>query len=111
MVHKDVVPQGIVPKVFQGVHAYNHPGIDKTIELIKRRYELNKFSMAELDTLVADVICTCHTCATCKRRTGRHVDTRHYFLISYYPSPLCRSDYRKRKLFLTRLGWKYMPAA
>ena len=51
----------------QALHAYSHPGINKTIELNNRRYELHNVSAKEFDDLVPDVILRCDKCATLPR--------------------------------------------
>ena len=38
------VPKTVASKVILGVHSYSHPGVDKTLELLQRRYRLNGFT-------------------------------------------------------------------
>ena len=64
------------------MHAYSHPGIDKTFE---RRCELHELTEQEVDNVVRNVILWCDTCATCKPRIGRHVDTGNNYPIPRYP--------------------------
>ena len=39
--HYVIVPKAVASKVIQGVHSYSHPGVDRTLELLHRRYKFH----------------------------------------------------------------------
>ena len=67
------------------MHSCSHPGEDKTLELLHRRYKFHGYTPTRLRELVENVIQRCDTCQTCKPRCGRHPETRHYYPIPKYP--------------------------
>ena len=83
--HYVIVPQAVASKVIQGVHCYSQPGVDKTLELLHRRYKFHGYTPTKLQELVENVIQRCDTCQTCKPRCGQHPETRHYYPIPKYP--------------------------
>ena len=82
--HYVSVPKGVASKVIQGVHSYSHPGVEKTLELLQRRYKFHGYSHTKLCELVENVIQRCDTCQTCKPRCSLHPETRHYYPIPKY---------------------------
>ena len=80
-----IVSKTVASKVRQGVHSYSHPGVDKTLQLLHRRYKFHGYTPTKLRELVENVIQRCDTCQTCKPRGGRHPETRRYYLICKYP--------------------------
>ena len=83
--HYVIVPEAVASKVIQAVHSCSHPGVDKTLELLHRRYKFHGYTPTRLRELVEKVIQRCDTCQTCKPRCGRHPETRHYYPIPKYP--------------------------
>ena len=80
-----IVRKAVASKVIQGVHSYSHPGVDKTLQLLHRRYKFHRYTRTQLRELVENVVQRCDTCQTCKPRCGRHPKTRNYYPISKYP--------------------------
>ena len=83
--HHVIVPKAVASKVIQAVHSCSHPGVDKTLELLHRRYKFHGYTPTRLRELLENVIQRCDTCQTCKPRCGRHPETRHYYPIPKYP--------------------------
>ena len=80
-----IVPKAVASKVIQGVHSYSHPGTDKTLELLRRRYKFHGYTPRQLRELVENVVHRCYTCQTCEPRCRGHPETRLYYPIPKYP--------------------------
>ena len=83
--HYVIVPKAVTSNVIQAVHSYSHPGLDKTLELLHRRYKLHGYTPTRLRELVENVVQRCDMCQTCKPPCGRHPETRHHYPIPKYP--------------------------
>ena len=81
---KICVPQGILDKVIKGTHTYAHPGIDKTIQHLNRKFVVPdpEFTQSKLKTTVSKVVGHCRVCQTTKHRKGVQADT-----LDHYPIP------------------------
>ena len=81
---KICVPQGILEKVFKGIHTYAHPGIDKTVQLFNRKFVVPdpEFTQSKLKETVSKVVGHCRVCQTAKHRKGVQPDT-----LDPYPIP------------------------
>ena len=56
------------------------------LELLHRRYKFHGYTPTQLRELVENVVQRCDACQTCKPRSGRHPEMRHYYyLIPKYP--------------------------
>lgn len=62
---KILVPTALVPRVIEVLHRRSHPGVQKTHDLVKRRYIFEK-----LKDKVIEVVESCTTCQSCKPRNG-----------------------------------------
>ena len=80
-----IVPKAVAAEVIQAVHSCSHPGVNKTLEPLPRRYKFHRYTSTRLRELVEHVIQRCDSCQTCKPRCGRHPETRHYYPIPKYP--------------------------
>ena len=80
--HYVIVPKVVASKVIQWVHSYSHPGPDKTLEFLHRRYKFHGYTPKKLRELVASVVQRCDTCQTRKSRCGWHPETGHYYPIA-----------------------------
>ena len=70
-----IVPKAVASKVIQGRHSYSHPGMDKTLEVLHRRYKFHGYTPTKLRELMENVARRCHTCHTCNTRCGTHPET------------------------------------
>ena len=87
-----IVTQAVASKVIQRVHSYSHPGVEKTPELLHRRYRFHGYTSTKVQEIVENVVQRCDTCQTCKPPCGRHPETRHYYPIPKYPSASVAMD-------------------
>ena len=61
-----IVPKAVASEVMQGVHSYSHPGPEKTLGLLHRRYTFHGYTRTQLRELVENVVRRCDTYQTCK---------------------------------------------
>ena len=79
------MPKAVASKVIQAVHSCSHQGVDKTPEVLHRRYKFHEYTPTRLRELLENVVQRCDTCQTCKLPCGWHPGMRHYYLIPKYP--------------------------
>ena len=86
---KICVPVSLITKVCKATHEFAHPGVQKSTEMMDRRY---KFTVPEgrwTDVLSA-VIEGCPVCQATKHRRGTQPESNHSYPIPEYPfSSIC----------------------
>ena len=80
-----IIPKAVASKDMQGVHSHSHPGVDKTPQLLHKRYKSRGCTPTKVWELVEHLIQRCDTCQTCKPGCGRHPETGQYYPIPKYP--------------------------
>ena len=83
---KILVPAALVPRVIAAVHSYVHGGIEKTYQLVLRRFSVPSLKLDDLYAAVKTHCDACHVCQQSKPRVGVHPDSLHYYPIPDEPS-------------------------
>ena len=77
------VPLALTDRVLRAQHSYAHPGVQKTLEMFKRRY-ISGHTDADLREKTSAVLGSCVVCKTCKPRQGLRPESCHSFSIPEY---------------------------
>ena len=80
---KIVVPFSLTDKVLTAMHQYVHPGRDKLIELVRRKFYFT-FRPSVLKKKVTELVKRCPVCQTCKTGPARFDECR-FFPVPQYP--------------------------
>ena len=78
------VPFALTDRVIRVQHSFAHPGVQKTLEMFKRRY-ISGHTDADLRENISAVLGSCVVCKTCKPRRGLQPESCHSFPIPEYP--------------------------
>ena len=83
------VPLHLVGPVIKAVHAYAHPGVNKTKEMFDRKYTTHLKSR-DLKAKIAAEVNSCQVCQAVKGRKGLQPEVNHPYPIPEYPfSSIC----------------------
>ena len=83
------VPLDLVGPVIKAVHAYAHPGVNKTKEMFDRKYTTHLKSK-DLKAKIAAEVNSCQVCQAVKGRKGLQPKVNHPYPIPEYPfSSIC----------------------
>ena len=83
------VPLSLMTTVCKAAHAFSHPGVDKTVEMVDRRY---KFTVPkrQCSNVVSAVVEECLVCQAIKHRRGTQPEFKQPYPIPEYPfSSVC----------------------
>ena len=78
------VPLALTDQVLRVQHSYAHPGVQKALEMFRRRY-VSGHTDADLGAKTSAMIGSCAVCKTCKARRGLQAESCHSFPTPEYP--------------------------
>ena len=78
------VPLALTDRFIRAQHSYAHAGVQKLLEMFKRRY-ISGHTDTDLHETFSAVLGSCVVCKTCKPRRGLQPDSCHSIPISEYP--------------------------
>ena len=86
---KICVPTGLLDQVVRATHAFSHPGVRKTREMMDRKYSV-RCKGSDLDKCISDVLRRCPVCQSCKPRRGTQPEANQPAPIPEFPfSSIC----------------------
>ena len=86
---KICVPLSLMAKVSKATDAFAHPGVDKTVEMLDRRYKFTVLKRQWSD-LVSAVVEGCAVCQATKHSRGTQPELNQSYPIQEYPfSSVC----------------------
>ena len=86
------VPLDLTDQVLRAQHSYAHPGVQKTLEMFRRRY-VSGHTDADLGAKISAMIGSCAVCKMCKARGGLRPESCHSFPIPQYPFSSVSMDF------------------
>ena len=91
-----MVPVELLDQVVLAVHSYSHPGVRKSVEVLKRKFvclDPKPSSDPALERHIGQLLASCPVCSTTKARRGRRPDTCHSAPIPQYPFSSLSMDF------------------
>ena len=85
---KMCVPLSVMAKVCNATHAFAHPGVDKTVEMVDRRYMFT-VPKRQWSDVVSAVVEGCPVCQATKHRRGRQQESNQPYPIPNTLSVVC----------------------